>query len=294
METAGLTRLLPALLLASGCFASLAGQAGQPEIVAQKIKDNIYMLKGGSGANTGLFFGNGEAVVIDAKMTAESAKQMLDEVRKLTPIPVTHVILTHSDRDHVDGLAGLPAGVAIIAQEQCKQEMEEAAKAPEARELKAHLPGQTFKESLDLKLGGYALQLLHFGPAHTSGDTVIYFPAEKVAFIGDLAFLSREPLVHRQKGGTSFGLAATLKKLLELDAEIFVSGHDAPSTKAQLQRLLESLEDKQAKVKALVAAGKSLAEVKAALGVIDEPGKAGAPRFPSLAEVIYLELTEKK
>ena len=54
------------------------------------------------------------------------------------------------------------------------------------------------------------------------------------------------------------------------------------------------LAEKRAKVKALVAEGKSLDDIKQSFGVKDAPAQAGRPRFPSLIEIIYLELTEKK
>ncbi len=293
--------LSTAFLLLTMCQLGLAEQAQQPPAMSvQRIKDNIYMIKGGSGANTGVFISDKEVVVIDAKMTAESARQMIEEIKKLTTAPITRVILTHSDRDHVNGLAGFPKGLAIIAQTQCKKEMEEAFKDPALAHLREYLPTHDYEVSsirtawVDLKIDPEQYRLLHFGPAHTSGDTVVWFPKAKVAFIGDLAFVGRDPLVHRQKGGTSFGYAATLKKILELDAETFLSGHNDPLTRADLKGLLSAIEEKQAKVKALIAERKSLEDIKAAFGIADQPGGTGGRRFPSLVEVIYFDLTEKQ
>jgi glyoxylase-like metal-dependent hydrolase (beta-lactamase superfamily II) len=219
---------------------------------------------------------------------------MLEEIKKLTPNPVTRVILTHSDRDHVNGLAGFPKGLTIVAQAQCKKEMAEAFKDPALLELREYMPTQVFDDSLDLKINQEPIRLLHFGPAHTSGDTVVLFPTEKVAFIGDLAFIGRDPLVHRQKGGTSLGYAATLKKIIELGAETYVSGHNDPLTTADLQGLLSAIKEKQAKVKALIAEGKSLEDIKAAFGIADQAGATAGRRFPSLVEVIYFDLTGKR
>jgi len=295
MTTARRVHSMLALLLVVPCCAKSAEPPPPPQAMSvQKIKDNVYMIKGGVGANTGLIVGDKDATVIDAKMTAESAKQMIEEVKKITPNPISRVILTHSDRDHVNGLAGFPKGLAIVAQEQCKVEMDEAFKDAALQDLREYLPTQTYGDKLDLKVGALEVRLLHYGPAHTSGDTIVLLPSEKVAFIGDLAFASREPLVHRHKGGIAAGCIETLKNLIALDAETYIAGHDEPLKKADLKRLQTEMEEKLAKVKALVAEGKSLADVKAALGVVDPPAKAGGPRFPSLAEVIYRELTEEK
>jgi cyclase len=112
-----------------------------------------------------------------------------------------------------------------------------------------------------------------------------------VAFIGDLLFLGRDPLIHRAKNGTSFGLVKVLKSLLALDAETYASGHNDLVTKKEIQDFMQSVVDKQSKIQAMVTAGKSLDDVKKAF---DIQTQAGGSRWPSLVEVIYLDITEKK
>jgi glyoxylase-like metal-dependent hydrolase (beta-lactamase superfamily II) len=268
----------------------------QPQSVplsVELLRGGVYRVKGGSGANAGFIIGKKEVIVIDAKMTTESAQAMLAEVKKLTANPVRYVVLTHSDGDHVNGLGGFLPGLTIVAHENTKRDMEEAFKDPKLRALLPYLPNETFAGDRPLNIAGVRVKLLYFGPAHTSGDLVVYLPDQKIAFIGDLAFLGRDPLIHRQKGGTSFGLVQTLKKLLALDADTFISGHNDPLTKADIQALLTAIEEKQAKVKALIEQGKSLDEVKSAFGIVETPGPGGR-RWPSLVETIYLDLTERR
>jgi cyclase len=266
----------------------------QPEpLSAQPLRGGVYWVKGGSGANTGFIIGKKEVIVIDAKMTEESAKAMLVEIRKVTPNPVKHIILTHSDGDHVNGLAGFPKGLTILAHENTKKDMEQAFKDPKLSALLPYLPNETFTGDRRLNIDGVRMNLFYSGPAHTSGDVVVYLPDQRIAFIGDLVFIGRDPLIHRQKGGTSFGLVHTLQKILTLDADTFISGHNDPLTKADIQGLLASIEEKQAKIKALIQQGESLEEIKTAFGIAEAPAP-GARRWPSLVETIYLELTEKK
>jgi cyclase len=275
-------------------IAFLGGfSAAQPQpapLAAAQLKDGVYWVKGGSGANTGFIIGRKEVVVIDAKMTEESARAMLAEIRKLTPNPVKYVVLTHSDGDHVNGLSAFPNGVTVVAHANAKKDMEAAFKDPKFSALVPYLPSETLSSDRPLNIDGARISLLYFGPAHTSGDLVVFLPDQKIAFVGDLAFLGRDPLIHRQKGGTSFGLAETLKKILALDADTFISGHSDPLTKAHIQTLLSSIEEKQAKVKALLQQGKSLDEVKAAFGIAAAPGQ----RWPSFIEVVYLDVTERQ
>ena len=101
----------------------------------------------------------------------------------------------------------------------------------------------------------------------------------------------RDPLIHRQKGGSSFGLVSLLKSLLQLDADLYLSGHAEPVDKQAVAGLLTQIEQKQTKLKVLVAEGKQLNDVKEAFGITDPP--VGGRRWPSLVEVIYRELTER-
>ena len=264
----------------------------QSVITAEKIADNIYIVRGGL-ANTGFVVGDSEVAAIDAEMTADQAQKMIAEIKKATPKPLTKIILTHSDGDHINGLEGFPKGLEILASIQTKNEMEEALKAPNAQALQPYLPTRTFMDKMDIEVAPEHIQLLHFGPAHTNGDTIVFLPSKKLAFVGDLVFIGRDPLIHRQKNGSSTGLIKTLKALLELDADRYVPGHGDIVTKSDIETVMNNIQQKQDKVRALIKEGKSLDEVKEAFGIPVAPAKPGGMRFPSLVEVMYHELSGK-
>jgi cyclase len=263
-----------------------------PPISVQNVKGSIYQVKGGAGANTGFFVADKEVLVIDAKMSEESARQMINEIKTVTLYPITKLVLTHSDGDHVNGLAGFPQGIEIISHENTRVHLSKAFQTDQQR---AYLPRTTFSDKLSFYFGGgqkvTRVDLLYFGPAHTDGDAVVFFPEDKVAFIGDLLFLGRDPLIHRAKNGTSFGLVKVLSALMSIDAESFISGHNDPITKQEIRTMMQSIKEKQARVQTMLKEGKSLEQVKKAFD-IETP--AGGSRWPSLVEVIYLDLTEKK
>jgi glyoxylase-like metal-dependent hydrolase (beta-lactamase superfamily II) len=275
--------------------AKPAPQAPEPMTVQAVAKD-LYLVKGGAGANAAFFVTPKQGVVVvDAKMTPEAAAEMLAEIAKVTPQPVRTLILTHSDGDHINGLPGFPKGLLIFAHENVKRDIEKA--ATEMPALKDFLPTKTYASGTDLIGWGYDIDMRHFGPAHTDGDTCVFFPDRGVAFIGDLAFVGRDPLVHRQKGGSVIGYVKTLEALLAEEPSIktFLSGHADPLTRTDIESLKASLADKLAKVKDMVAAGKSLEDVRKAFGVEappDAPG--GRRRWLSFVETAYLELTSKK
>ncbi len=284
------------VILLAACGALTAAAFAQPQpapLAAEPLGDGVYWFRGGSGANAGLIIAGKEAVIIDAKMTPDSARAMFEEIRKLTLNPVRYLILTHSDGDHVNGLGGFPRNLVVLAHPNALKDMQEAFKDPKLSSLAGWLPMEAVSpDGGRLEIDGLPVRLLHFGPAHTNGDLVVFLPRQRIAFVGDLIFIGRDPLIHRHKNGSSFGLVETLKKLLELECDRYVSGHADPVGKAEIRALLASLEDRQAKVKALIAQGKSLEQIKAAFGVAEQPG--AARRRPGLIEVIYQELTEKK
>lgn len=265
----------------------------EPPVTIQPITFSLLLVKGGSGANSGLIILNKEIFAVDAKMSPQSVQAMLEEVKKTIPFPVTKIILTHSDADHVNGLPGFPQGVAIIAQDQVKADMIKA--AADLPALQEYLPTVTFKDDLKLKSGPTTVILRSYGPAHTTGDTVVYVDRDKTAFVGDLVVVGRDPLIHRSKNGSSFGLVKTLRAILDRrpHIETFIPGHGDMITRAEVESLIRSIEIKQARIKALIAEGKSLEDIKKIFQVQDQV-VAGRPQFMSLVEVIYLELTEKK
>jgi len=283
------------------CLASLAALAqGQPPagIVAHQLSPNVYWMEG-DGGHSGLIIGERGVISIDAKMTEAGVKQLLAAIAKITSKPLTTVILTHSDQDHVNGLAYFPENLTVIAHANCKKEMEAAIAqggrgAPPSKRLPTRVVTGNKEE---LTIEGVRLQLLYWGPAHTSGDMVVYLPSEKIAFIGDLVMDNRpDPLIHQAKNGNSASWISAVKNLLALDAGRMVSGHGNLLDKAAVQKILAAASAKREKIRELAGQGKSLDEIKAAVGE-PAPAPAAAGRggfsFPSFTEVVYNELTKK-
>src|SRR5256885_2745256 len=104
--------------------AAFAQAPNQP-LTLKKVKDNIYFVEGGGG-NSSIIIGQNGVTVVDVKTTLEAGKGIVDEVGKLTNKPITTVILTHSDGDHVNGLPAFPKGITIISHENDQKEREQA------------------------------------------------------------------------------------------------------------------------------------------------------------------------
>lgn len=265
--------------------------------MTHQLKPNVYWIEGGGGNST-VIVGDKGVIVVDAKTTPDQGKELLAGIAKITPKPITTVILTHSDGDHVNGLASFPSGITIIAQANNKKEQEAALTAGGRGAPPAdHLPTRVVsKDKENVKIGGLKLELLHWAPAHTSGDLVVYLPDEKIVATGDIIAGNGDPLIHREKNGSSEGWITTVKGIAALDADVFVAGHGNIQTKADIRNRLAAVIAKRQKISELVAQGKSLDEVKAALDPPPAQGKGGGrgPNFPSFTEVVYQELTAKK
>jgi glyoxylase-like metal-dependent hydrolase (beta-lactamase superfamily II) len=263
---------------------SAAAQQAPPApapITMKMLKPDVWAALGGSGGNSTIIVGKTGVIVVDAKQTEAGAKDLLAEIAKITPKPVTTAIITHSDGDHVNGLVAFPTGVKVIAHENNKKEQEAAiAAGGRGAPPKDRLPSQvTTKTKEAMTIDGVKLELYHFAPAHTSGDLVVYLPAQKIVSTGDIVVANRaddNPNIHFEKNGSTEGWLTSVKGMIALNADTYVTGHGDVLTKADLQRKLTATTERRNKIAAMVKDGKSIDEIKAALP--DAPAPGAPPR----------------
>lgn len=251
-------------------------------LVVSSLAPNLYWTQGGGG-NSGFIIGKTGVIVIDATLTPASAKELIAEVAKVSPKPITHVILTHADPDHVNGLAAFPAGVTVIAHEGARADLGTLPKDRAPSRLIART-GEV------MMIDGVKIAFRHWAPAHTNGDLVVHLPDQKIMFAGDLITAEAEPSIRLEKRGSSEGWITSVKGLLGLGAQHIVPGHGDVRTGAEIQARLDAAAVKRDKIAALVREGKSIDEVKASLG---EPPAARGPAPLTFTDVIYQELTKR-
>src|SRR4029079_12044676 len=158
------------MLLAFGALAAVKAQppaANAPKVVeVEKVKDNLYVLRGGGG-NTAVFVTANGVTVVDAKNPGWGTP-ILNKIKELTPKPVTTLINTHTHGAHVSGNVEFPATIDFVAQENTKVNME---KMPIFKEHNGiGLPKRTFKDKMTLGKGPDQVDLYYFGRGHTNGD----------------------------------------------------------------------------------------------------------------------------
>jgi len=257
--------LMLVLLLVSNSFGR---QRTQQPVEFRKISDRLFEIAGGSGAQGGAYIGDDGVLVIDAKMDKDSVGQVVEGIKQITDKPIKYLVNTHGDGDHIVGNRYFPETVTIVAHENCRKDFFLPGRSGVASEwtkpdLAPFVPSLTFSEKMDIHLGSKTVELWYFGVGHTTGDTVVYFPEEKTAFIGDQIFLGRAQLIHSYKGGDSFEHVKTLTKMLgTIDAEKFCSGHSEMTNRAGIENHIGQMKKRQEKIRALIARGKSTDEIK--------------------------------
>src|SRR6476646_8009937 len=184
-------------------------------------------------------------------------------------------------------MAALPAWVTIVANQVFF--FNDTTTTERDRIPPAYFPNKWVGKDETMTLAGIRVRILHVGPAVGDGDLFAYFPDQKVVFASTMLvtnFTYASTVIHNDLGGSVGGWIETAKGLLALDADTYVSDHGAVLTKEDFRTKLAFIQDKWNKVKAMVADGKSLEQIEAA---IPAPGD----RKPTTVENIYRELQSK-
>jgi len=224
------------LLLAGFAAAWSAAVAAQTDITAihiQNVRGNLYVITGGRGSggtastisgNTTVYVADSGVVLVDTKLP-NFGQPILDAVKSVTSKPVTTIINTHTHNDHTGSNNELPRGVAIVAHQNTKSNMEKM--DPFKGANASGLPTRTFTDRMTLFGGPDRIDLYYFGAGHTNGDIVIVFPALRTAVMGDLFARKWAPLVDAGNGGSATAFPETLAKALAgiKDVDNVIMGH---------------------------------------------------------------------
>jgi len=236
-------------------------QQGPKVVEVEKVKDNLFMLKGGGG-NTAVFVTANGVTVVDAKNPGWG-QPILDKIKELTPKPVTLLINTHTHGDHVSGNVDFPATVDIVVQENTKINME---KMPIFKESAGRgMAKRTFKDKMTLGSGKDRVDLYYFGRGHTNGDAFIVFPELRLMHAGDIFSGKNLPLLDMNNGGSGGEIGTTLTKAHAgiKNVDSIITGHSTLMKWDDLAEYAQFNKDFLADVQAGMKAGKSPDEIAA-------------------------------
>ena len=244
-------------------------QAAQPdfsavEIVATPLADGLAMLVG-QGGNIVVSTGVDGPVIIDDQF-APLVPKIDAAVRKLQDAPVRFVINTHHHFDHTGGNEAFgKAGALIFAHDNVRMRMstEQLSKlmnrtmpaAPPAA-----LPVVTFEDGVTLHWNGETIRVEHVAPAHTDGDSHVWFERANVVHMGDTFVNGTFPLVDIESGGTLAGLITSAELVLaraNADTQI-VPGHGPLARRGDLQKFHDMLVDVRGRIQNGIQSGKTM------------------------------------
>ncbi len=263
------------------------------------LGSGVQMLMG-QGGNLGLSVGEDGVFLIDDQYVT-NAEVNLAKIEQLAKGKPKYLINTHWHFDHAGGNDTFgKAGATIFASDNVRKRLtgevkSESRGAPAVPAPAAALPVVTFTTGIDFHLNGQTIRAIRAPlPAHTDGDTFIYFVEADILHTGDTYMKNFYPFVDTGSGGTQAGFIAALTKILEVTGPKtrYIPGHGELAAREDIEAALAMHKGARAAVEALVKAGKSLEQTVAA-----KPLTPWTPRFgagfindDAYTTVIYQEL----
>jgi len=294
------------VLLVAGALALVVGAQQQaPKVIeVTKLKDNLFVLKGGGG-NTAVFVMADGVTVVDAKNPGWG-QPILSKIKELTDKPVVRLINTHTHADHVGGNVEFPATIDIVTQENTKANMEKMVPPtglPPYPPATANIfkdsngrgmPKRTFKDKMTIGSGNDRVDLYYFGRAHTNGDAWVLFPSLRVMHAADVFSGKNIPLIDAVNGGSAAAFPDTLQKAYDTvkDVDIIITGHSTEMNRADLKEYAEFNREFLSDVRAAKKAGKTVEEVASTWKIPAKYTGYAAPmpdRLKNNVQIVYDE-----
>jgi len=262
------------LTLIFGFILCLTGVcAAQRDFSATEIKTipvagTVTMIEG-EGGNIAVSVGEDGVLMIDDQF-AELNDRIIAAVRELTDQPLEFVLNTHWHGDHTGGNEQMrERGAHIVAHQNVrerlstKQVRESSGRVDEARPAQA-LPVMTYEEAVTFHFNDETIEVIHFGPGHTDGDSIVFFLDSNVVHMGDLMFSGRFPFIDLDSGGDVDGYIEIVETVLDIvDNEVsIIPGHGSLSTRDDLVKFHEMMILSRDLVTGAIAEGKSLKEIQ--------------------------------
>lgn len=179
--------------------------------------------------NAGFVTGGGRTLLVDTAATERRALALRAAVLAAgAPLPRT-VVNTHHHGDHTYGNGVFTPEALVLAHENARSEQLAAGRQleliwPETDfgALDITAPDLTYGDRMTLYVGETEVRILHPGVAHTTGDSLVWLPGQRIVFTGDLVFAEGTPFLAM---GSLAGSLRALELLRSLGAETVVPGH---------------------------------------------------------------------
>lgn len=232
MRSLAIRSLTTMLFLGFAWVAHTQTPAPARPATTQKVKDGLYMIQGGGG-NVAVYLTSEGLILVDDMYDRDYAL-VIEQVRKLSDLPVKYVLNTHHHDDHAGANASMPASVELISHRNARTQM--------LRLKQPGLPRLTFADEMEVHLGGKEVRAYHYGRGHTDGDVIVYFPELRTIHSGDI-FLTNgtptrpaQPYMDYAAGGSALEWTHVMDEMEKLDFDTIIPGHGPVSDRAGLAK----------------------------------------------------------
>jgi glyoxylase-like metal-dependent hydrolase (beta-lactamase superfamily II) len=254
-------------------------------ITSQKIADDFYVLFG-VGGNIVVSIGEHGVLIVDAQFPQMVPKYKAT-IGELGGGKIDFAINTHWHFDHADGNQVLgPERTWLVSHENSRQMMMKnnvINLVGQTREQPAYAetawPVITYDRNMRFHFNGEAIDLMHFGPAHTTGDTAVIFRGHDLVHLGDVYNNAGYPFIDADNGGSLSGIIEFCQGVLDQldEGAIVVPGHGPVAAYQDLADYVAMLTTIRDRIAALVASGATLEQVVAAQPTSEWDEKNGDP-----------------
>jgi glyoxylase-like metal-dependent hydrolase (beta-lactamase superfamily II) len=260
-------RLTSALVILLLCSASASSQQTQRQTALRQIIPGHYVFSSGT-FNSGIIVTSEGVVVLDALNSETVGKAERNAIADTIRQPVRFLVSSTFHNNYSKGNMAY-ADVWKIGHENYRTDLLALMRRERvpADEQKARLPDETYRDRITLHLGGKEIQVLFLGRGHTRGDSIIYVPQDRIAYLSELFFAGQFLYID---DGYGLDWLKTLEAVDTLSADIFVPAHgpipaDARETRQELGRFRQMLVDIRDAVQQEVARGSSEDQAVAAI-----------------------------
>ena len=243
------------LILSFCAVSSLSLSRQDTAITVEKVSGEIYCLYVNS-VNVTVLKGMDGLLVVDSSYPQTAAK-LQEEIAKMSPKKIQYLLITHYHGDHTGGNAIIGKEAQIISHLNCKKTMVANMK-PEETEKGIGVPQKTFESDLTIPFEDEKVKMVHFGPAHTSGDVVVVFENAKVLVTGDLFFHGMPPYIDVNNGSDTKNWVDIIETLCEKYPDFkVIPGHGKVTGTAEYLQFAQYLKYLRKEVEAAIKAGKT-------------------------------------